>query len=533
MRIFLGSPILFDEAPKALQIGLLSEGITVTIEDAIETTARMLGFDHAADWAMMSSTGQASPLDHEVSQSEQDKRRVFQARHLAGYLDVSPDIARSIIDIVEPSGSRRGEKRSPPAELPPAIVEAMKLHADKVMVARMAELTVDFALDALVKLRPRVTSRLTVDACMSKDDPRISSVVAAVRQKAPDMDVFGPSGWGMLAHLVEKMIGDLLASPIDPYQPGVEREVRMISSLARLAKLPEKQLARAITLHRIPKKLAEIFIAEAKERYGASKIQDVMYQPRNDLGFYGWFPGIHLTHHPQAEFWRPRLSDDMRASDVKAYEVDSKGFKFTVEVMRERVWTEEDVFRSYFVAASVEQNGRPLAVLRGQLLTCSTPDFITDEDLLEFAEEHSDQMLATAEELTNEIDADEIFEDGDIFILSHLERAYGQQQSGFGDAFLKEVVKILKKKHKRLGNIAYVVKPLQFRYPFDDRLPVRVRKEFEEASSALRFRYSDVAARCGLRGSSFALPPDMMSDDVVDFDEIREALNHGLRNPLG
>lgn len=520
MRIFLGSPVLFEEAPKALRRALSSKGFKVSEEDALEATGRMLGFDSLEMWAHETAATTGSPFDHEISQAEQDERRAYQARQLSGYLQIPPDTARSVVEAVEPSGTRRGEARIPTPVINSDVLDALRKKVMDADAGRMSHLTIDVALDVLARLQMRITPRLTVDKCMSKADPIVTSLVATMEGAEPLLGRLA-NGWGVLSEAAERLVGEILIHPVDPYGPDTPRFLMALSPISKLAKVPERVLSRAITLQKIPALLARDLVSKTKQDLGPTKMEGLIYQSRNELGFYGWFPGIESAEHPTSEDWRPVISSRYRNGDARGLTSRGEGYEFTVDDTRERPEDyESNDIKSHFVTGNVTEDGIHLAVLRGYILSCASPDYVTDEDLMEFAEAHSPEMHELSGKLISELDADEIFAGGDVLIITHLERS-SNAPPGFGLSFLMHILRMLKKTHRRLAGVAYVVKPLQFRYPFDNRLPTRVTRDFVQSSIKICMIFHEIAERCGLPGPTFRVAPQVKSFDL-DPDEIRE-----------
>ncbi|PZR93549.1 MAG: hypothetical protein DI537_10560 [Stutzerimonas stutzeri] len=522
MRVYLSSTVLFEEAPKALKSSLRTAGVEISELDSIEAIARTLGFDSAPDWVLKTSVAPPSPLDHEVSEAEQDARRTFQARHLSGYLGIRPDLARQIIETAQPSGSRRGEPRRIPSLIDQAVLDAMKALSDRMVLPRIEETTIDFAIESLVKTRPRLTPKLTIGEVLTKKHPGLHTMVGILREVEPDLDVFEASGWGMVGFVVERMIAEIFGCPFDQYARGIHYDGHMITPLAQLSGMTNPEFLRAVTLQRIPVKLAAEFVEQSKRQYGAQKVANIIQKSRNEFGFYGWFPGIEESDGPQSQCWEPLQGEMLIASETRFENFQLGGYDYAIEVVREHV-EEEEPLRSYFIKAIISRENISLGAFHGQIITCSEPDYIVPKDLLEFAGSHSEQLFDIAIQLQVISNGclDELFTVGDILIIRHIEVAQALLPKGFGKTFLQGVVKALKKRHKRIAHIGYVVKPLQFRYPFDERLPPRIKREFSLASAKLRTHYANIARECGLRGDSIPLNPESAGDEDDDeFDDM-------------
>jgi hypothetical protein len=529
MKIYLQSSGLVSESVKYLQRTITEvSGKKFPHAQAKELLAKVLGFKNFHELKHSPVDAPPSLLDYQLTTEELTARRRRQAQLLSASQGYDFDLALSIINKARPSDTRRA--------LHSTISEELFLDLCKALMPIKWHRGREPGLDALVNAhvvktlskpipkRYNVGPETTLDRFMSVrlphyveelrlvdlDNPFGGEVVETERRAAD------ATGWATLTRdLIHPLKATLADMEPTPWRPAATDSAKLWQRLKDHLNANDDNVCDILEKNGTLASVADFYVTEYRKTASPKTVTDAVIRVRNAHGFYEWYPLIENDETFVAEMWRP-LRHHPR--DHKEADLTSGSMKIKLKMTRERQGDERgDRVAFHFVTATASINDRPIAVLKGELITCKSDPHISDRDLYFQAESKGGDITHLIHIiLTEHMSADELLYESDLFYLSHWEKAADADGHLAAD-FLRTVVTDLKRRHKRLRSLAFEAHPLQFPHPFANAFPEVLHQHFQSARSKLQHRLYDV------------LGPLFETIIEIDITEEHENLSDNLR----
>ncbi|MCS4089422.1 hypothetical protein [Rhizobium sp. BK176] len=484
MKVYIHSPKVVNEAVVALKNAIFDiTGRKYPHHKAQELFASTLGFETFYSLKNPSTHIAVAELDDYLTQDQVSARRSFQAKAVASALDVDLTTATAIVEQAQPSGTRRRCLELLPSpfldELTPLLISTMeRSHRGMSVANRVRSHVLDVASLPLVGAMA-VRLDESVDSFMSRPIPAPTEV----HKERPNGDIISVTekgvpvkGWDLLeAELSSKFIG--LFDGLKPSRHAGDPTEGLWKRLAGQTGASNDQLVSDLTKRKAFKQIAQRVILDAKNIFANVSVRDALTRSDNGHGFVSWYPGIEESSSFEGEMWRPL---EYGKGDVRRGSLSVRDTDVSIEITRERGGDDgEYALAFYFVTARAIRDGRTIGVLKGELIVNRQPSFLLDpHDAYFQAESKGGDITHLVHILLTDHRKSAPFQYHDLFYISNWEVAKDMRGTGFGQEFLISVVNDLKRRHRRLGSVAYESHPPQYPHPFPINMPEPLRDDY-------------------------------------------------------
>lgn len=484
MKVPMISAAKVNEAVKALKrVFEAHTGQTMSLSRAQETLARMLGFTSFHELRKIKEGQEHVPLDDDLDKLEVAARRRYQSETLSSITGISVEKAIEIVVDAEPSGGRRDRRKftlSP--DLREDVLAALR---DTLQNRRRGKTARETVISRVATILSKPTNRpVDIEESISsfavRPMPRYSTRLVPLGGFGMYKEETYRNGEAKVWNAAKEEIAHILLDSMsgDVSNPYRETPLKLLG--ARIA----QELACEVTdvsnaFHEAGgfHDIAEELLKAEREHFDALRVVDTIVKRRNEHGFFAWTPTLSTEDTVEAEYWRPLEFD----TGKKKASFPCGAATVHIEITREREGDEPgEPLAFYYVLAKAEIDQKVVGLLRGEVITNRKyAQGIADLVFYMAAENKGGDITHLAHILTMEhTDAYDLFREGDLLYLAHWEVTPELAGTGFAKDFLEAVVGDLKKRHKRLRNVAYEARPLQYEHPFPDASPPAVQRSY-------------------------------------------------------
>lgn len=525
MKVPMNSAAKVNEAAKVLRrVFEARTGQRMSLSRSQETLARMLGFTSFHELRKIKEGQEHVPLDDVLDEQEVSARRHFQSETLSATTGISTDKAMEIVVEAEPSGGRRNRKKfTASSELRAELLAALR---DSVGDGRRARSVREMVVSqvALVLSKP-IGKPFDIEECVSSFAAR---PMPLHRTRLLPLGGFGMfkeqvfrDGEAKVWNTAKNELADILLENMSRDISYSHRDTPLKQLGSRLA----QELA--CEENEAPKKfhssggfhdIAEELLDAEREYFDELRVIDTIVRQRNEHGFFAWTPTLSTENSLEAEYWRP-LGD---TSETKAASFPCGPATVHIEITREREGDEPgEPLAFHFVVARAEIDQKVVGLVRGEVITNRKyARGIADIDFYMSAENKGGDVTHLAHILMMEhTNAYDLFREGDLLYLSHWEVVPSLAGTGFAADFLGAVAGDLKKRHKRLRNVAYEAWPLQYEHPFPEASPDAVRRRYHTDRIKLS-RHLDETLRKHFHGDRYEFEVTEKHDALTDEERV-------------